>query len=618
MINVQAIASLAILKVNNDQGFDYLDLFTPVVAYAGGSTKDDFVSLEFIKSNLLSEFSLDIPRTTLKTICKRCGRQGYFKPKENVYYINRDKIDSLDFKNKIDAFTRDVNRIINNLCLYANNKFPVDWNPSDAESSFLEFLNEFDFHVIKRSKAVFSKTIRRVKGSKYIIASYIYDSLECDTDTIEIIETIAKGNMLANTVYFDYSTLQKKIVNTEFYIDTRIMLRALDYSRDESKHAAQEFFNIMKSYKFKLLCFDHTLREMEQILLTVASKLRGPGGLRNIERPISDAIIRRKLSASDLTLQAEKLVDKINRLGVHVVEVPPYTTPDQMDESALERSLIKEFPDQSIQARLNDIKSVTALYRMRYNKRPKYIEDANAIFITVHNTLISCVEQQHNEVLFGEVPLLVNANSLVDYLWVKNPMKSPDVPRKRILANIKIALGPSNAVWKKYINEIDKLLESDEVEEDDYLLMRDIEARKMLARKTVNEPDLYVDGTPSEILKNVKDNLVETERAKSNDALRRVEKMEDKLDTVVQQKEMFIKEIGGLVRILVAITLMIVIVVVIAFTNVVQSVILKIIADVLIILYTLVVEVMQKSPFGGVLSILQRRVESWLQRKLGE
>ncbi|MDP6545481.1 MAG: hypothetical protein QGH60_15965 [Phycisphaerae bacterium] len=82
---------------------------------------------------------------------------------------------------------------------------------------------------------------------------------------------------------------------------------------------------------------------------------------------------------------------------------------------------------------------------------------------------------------------------------------APDLPRKRLIADCYAALNPSNALWARYTKEIDKLKESGEVSEDDYIVLRySTVSKTALMDATCGDPVAFCARTVQEVLKKAK------------------------------------------------------------------------------------------------------------------
>jgi len=87
-------------------------------------------------------------------------------------------------------------------------------------------------------------------------------------------------------------------------------------------------------------------------------------------------------------------------------------------------------------------------------------------------------------------------------VWLKKPLKVPDLPRYMIVADCYATLNPPDELWERYLEEIDRLQHEKEISEDDYTVLRhSIEIKRLLMDVTRGDPDAFVVGTIDEVLK---------------------------------------------------------------------------------------------------------------------
>jgi hypothetical protein len=86
-------------------------------------------------------------------------------------------------------------------------------------------------------------------------------------------------------------------------------------------------------------------------------------------------------------------------------------------------------------------------------------------------------------------------------VWLKRPLSAPGLPAKRIVADCYAALNPSNELWKRYLQEIDRLQKHGDITEQDYYLLRySASAKNALVNLTFGDPQVFSQGTVDEIL----------------------------------------------------------------------------------------------------------------------
>ena len=125
--------------------------------------------------------------------------------------------------------------------------------------------------------------------------------------------------------------------------------------------------------------------------------------------------------------------------------------------------------------------------------------------------------------------------ALGNLLWLKNPTRAPDLPRKRLIADAYAAMQPPESLWKLYLAEIARLEENGRVSGDDYYLLRHSTAAKAaLMDITQGDPSAFAEGTVAEVLAIARESLradlqqsLEKEKERRLGAEIRVEQLEE-------------------------------------------------------------------------------------------
>ena len=268
----QAIVSLAMLKVNWDLlGKTYLDNFVPFVAECLRLSSDEVVSLPKLKTQIKDLFGLDIPQNSVHLILKRACKQGYIslEPEEKVYRPNREKLEGLNFDENQQKVLRMHDSLIDALIKFCSEKYRVHWSKEQAETALLCCLREDEVLVLNAATTgtLIPEISSTVKSSKYLVAQFISHLQQEDSPLLGDLETIVKGNMLANALFLpDPNQAQKKFRNNEIYLDTTFLIYALGWAGEPRKEPCVELVRLLYETGAELRCFRHTVDEIKGIL----------------------------------------------------------------------------------------------------------------------------------------------------------------------------------------------------------------------------------------------------------------------------------------------------------------------------------------------------------------
>jgi hypothetical protein len=94
----------------------------------------------------------------------------------------------------------------------------------------------------------------------------------------------------------------------------------------------------------------------------------------------------------------------------------------------------------------------------------------------------------HDDGLESGAPACVSADVLTNRLWLKRPTKSPDLPRRRLIADAYAATLPDEKLWTRFVEEVEKLRTAGRIKPDEYYILRSsLESREALMAHTLGD-----------------------------------------------------------------------------------------------------------------------------------
>lgn len=501
------LMSLAILKVNWAGRLDYVENFVPFAAQALKISKQPEVSLQEIQNIFETEFGLTIPQGPLKTILKRAKKRGYLSVSNGIYKRNEMMLEKLNFSVTQQGVERKHNTLIDRLIHFCQDKNGEVWTVDEAEMAMQEYLADEGHRIMNlRTEADISADVHTSTKNNYIVASFVCNLHERDVAGFEYLMTVVKGAMLADAVYFpEIGSVKSTFGNLDVYFDTNFLLRAMGYAPKAKQDPCLELLDLLHELNANLKCFTHTFEEIRGVLLAAAHYLRndGKGVVGTFET--YEYFAGEGCSASDVDLIVAKLSKSLSSLRVHIVETPPHSPPLTIDESAFGDMLQTKYGFIKEESRYKDIRSVTAVYRLRDGQKYYNIDSCKAIFVTTNSDLARATIEFFNIAENGEVPLCLPDYVLATHAWLMKPTSAPDLPRKRLIADCYAALNPTDELWGRYLRELEKLQQSKDVSAEDYALLRySSVARTALMDTVCGDPEVFVEGTIKDILEKAK------------------------------------------------------------------------------------------------------------------
>lgn len=501
------LMSLAILKVNWAGERDYVENFIPFIAQALYLSKQSEISLPEIQSILEKEFGLTIPQGPLKTILKRANRKGYLSVSKGIYTRNDAALEGMDFVTMQQAVERQHNTLIDKLISYCNANHGETWTPDEAEVAMQEYLDCEGFRVISLGRQAVIPTDSHSNAKKdFIIASFINYLHERDAAGFEYLVTVVKGGMLADAVYFpEIGSIKPSFRNLDVYFDTNFLLRAMGFAPKAKQDSCLELLDLLYELSANLKCFTHTFEEIRGVLFAAASCLRNNGKGVTGTFETYEHFVAQGCNAGDVDLIVAKLPKLLSSLRVKIVETPSHSESLTIDETAFERLLLTKYNFVKDESRYKDVRSITAVYRLRNGQKSYDIDSCKAIFVTTNTDLAKATIEFFNVANNGEISLCLPDYVFATHAWLKKPTSAPDLPRKQLIADCYAALNPTNELWMRFLREIERLQQSKIVTAEDYALLRySSVARTALMNATCGDPEVFVEGTIQEVLDKAK------------------------------------------------------------------------------------------------------------------
>jgi hypothetical protein len=520
-----ALTSLAILKVNHDQNRDYISNFVPFVAQVIREAPQDEISLPEVQKGVQSEFALNMPQGALNTILHRTCKLGYVERKRGIYRRNAAKLAGLDLGSVRSRVKRQQLALLKELVEFANDGYTVDWGTGEAERALLGYLSTRGTAIL--TAAVDGSVIDApapVDNSGLIVNAFVAEAAESKPNAFEFLLTLVKGSMLADVLYLPgtFEGAHRKFGETEFFLDTGFVLRAIGFSSREASEPARELLALLEKQSVRLRMFEHS-RDEAMAVMDYSARALAPGSQLPLSRP-SEFLRSEGWTASDVEDFIAKVPLRLSALGIEVVAKPPFQKHLGIDEAGLEQELKEELPEQRSEARRRDVDSLAAITRLRRGEARHDLESCGAILVTTNGALVSVgskfFRQQSARKAISPV---IHAHDLTWIAWLKLPTAAPDLPRLQVIADSFAALNPSEELWRKYTGQIARLREQGEVSGEDFHILRySMEARRALLSQTLGDADVFTEGSVPAILAAARSEItaelrreLETERARS-------------------------------------------------------------------------------------------------------
>lgn len=166
---------------------------------------------------------------------------------------------------------------------------------------------------------------------------------------------------------------------------------------------------------------------------------------------------------------------------------PGYTEDLRVDEAELEQVLQDEVNYMREGTLRHDLDALIAIHRLRGGRLQPILEVSRAVFLTTNSKLVRAGERffQQDDCW----PPAILDSDLATVVWLKKPMRAPDLPYKQIMAYCYAALHPAPPMMRRWLDEIERIEAAGTYSDEQLNIMRySPDARRALMDVTLGDP----------------------------------------------------------------------------------------------------------------------------------
>ena len=228
-----------------------------------------------------------------------------------------------------------------------------------------------------------------------------------------------------------------------------------------------KLFESMKNLNINMNLFEHNYNEIIGILDYCYKWIDSQ---QFDEKKIKQALHYLKNSdkhQSDVELIRSNLENKLEELDINIISTPNYGKkkyPYTIDEDNLKSTIISSYKHNSHnETELNedmienDVKSISAMYRLRGSSNPKSINQAKYLFVTDNNSLAFASFKFRKS---SNISVCVTDEYLGTIIWLNSNLDYSKIQSLKIIADSYSSIQPNIELVNKYLSEINKLKEN--------------------------------------------------------------------------------------------------------------------------------------------------------------
>jgi len=437
--------------------------------------------LKDVRNEIDRRFGLQLPLHFISTCAKIMENNGTVEIMANGegYRLIKNNFTIEAFDSQYLVFKTKEKALLNNLIEYVSDYSSQVWEEEEARAKLASYLikngvlfglstGQYENHELESAEVLIPPEIYVEKYIEYLFSMKGSGSSE----SYEYLMNVVAGVMVYVGIYYtDPKAKDETFADTNFYFDTKLLLRSLGYSLESMVDAAQELVKeIQHRYRGKICVFKHTVVEVEQALNFAAINMRGKSQVIDLElRTFAEM---KKYNEEDFKTSARNVKKNIEASGFKVISSDvrnhPISHKDTLNWNGLGdfiKGIHIHWKPKTIENDSNSIVIINIMRRGDYSIQ--FGGDRRLpIFVTTNYALIDAVRKYVDQVdpIVADEKLLNARNlpiiadqSLMCRLWLPNAEKNANVPMLTLAASVAAAQQGDTIFQEKFRSKIVEL-----------------------------------------------------------------------------------------------------------------------------------------------------------------
>ena len=443
----------AIFEENRQDNVALLIPFVIKIIYDDSSVNENGIVEKMQNCYSFNNF----PHAIVKIIINRLKKQQIIKQDNGKYefLIDVSKIVK-DFNDRHEKSRKEIDEVIRDLTKYFKKNTNIKLNYIDCRNSFAKFLDQ-NGYLLYEDMGNSTRINKNIDSITYHIGRFINEHIDKQDIIYNHLVNIIEGSLIANALYVNIDNENNAdLKKLTCFFDTPFMLRVLELKLPDENKSALELVNLLKNLKVRIKCFRHNYDEIENILEEYLKNYGKPQ-----EKTLENLILK-NYSETDVRHLLNSLDTLFVNLGIEVVDIPEYDEKkykNVIDEKKLNENLFNSYKNKKTSQKVieNDVKSVSAIMRLRNGKEYRKLEDCNAIFVTTNRDIrIETNKLLNLDVNFKISPVMSDMD-LTAIVWLKSMINNKNLPEMKLTENAMAAIKPSSMLRKKFNQSLSNL-----------------------------------------------------------------------------------------------------------------------------------------------------------------
>lgn len=470
---------------------------------------------EELSRDFESYYGFALPYHPMQTIIGECIKSGHFTYNSSTYqcFPNYATIDQEDFMDIVKRKDSEYKMLLQGFGDYLVKTHNLYCSEEDLDEKIHAFVERYGIKTKANKNVLF-----RVKDD-YLLAEYlVYCEENGRQDVLDYIDEYTIGLSLSEV--FTYSERPEKYTakDAHVYLDTGILFRLLGIGSSDHANSYVKFVRNMQKLGMHVMVYDHTLNEMIGIIESSKRWIGNPEYDANLCSEATYFFVSNNWTIDQVDELSGSLRTKLKddfNISIDNMSYPRSEDIHTAFEADIKEMIIRTYQEsgstvdfENIDHTINqDAKSIFYTQHKNGNVVPFHINDIKNIFVTTNRSLAKVGYDLSKTIAFSKeyfIPLVMTDITWGTLIWFNSPAIISSINRPRLVSAAYAAFRPSSELIEKLNISLSKLEEEGKITpEQCYFLKVSPIAQRLLAKKTVNDPNRFVDLTALEILKSL-------------------------------------------------------------------------------------------------------------------
>ena len=511
MSSFSAIACYSALSVCSKE--DVIAAYARMVASIVQEKRYDKCDPNVLCADFEAMYGFPVPYHPMKTIMEYCAHLKFFtyNAKARAFFPIYDNIDKEDFINVVKQKDVEYKKLLDSFSAFLVEQHSLHCAKEDLDERIRAFIERYGI----KSKTDRS-LIHKVKDDYFFAEFLVFCEENGNVEVLDYLDDYTIGIALSEVFAYSEYPESYKSKNAKVYLDAGLLFKL--FGVDSSNHTDNyiEYIKNMQRLGIQVLVFEHTI--LETIGVIENSK-------QWIGNPDYDATLASETTYYFVT--NNWTVEQIDELSVSIrtrlredfhiqTDNMPYPAVEDIHtpyEASIRDMIVQIYKendpnidtDEKSRTIDQDARSIFYTYYKNNNMVACHVDDVQNIFITTNRSLAKVGYRLSRNIAQSKdvfIPGVMNDIKWGTLVWFNSPAQISSINRPRLMSAAYAAFRPNDELVKKLNNKLIQMEAAGKITpEQCYLLKVNPIAQKLLAQKTMNDPDRFVDATPLEILK---------------------------------------------------------------------------------------------------------------------